>query len=195
MSTRGRSSLDSCCTVISTHVLSAQIVDIREGKKCCHFHPVPVMPVCTFLAYESKLYRVSLLSLLALPQTRHQQPNHAEQHACCVGEDELQLAGPGSLPLDPGGPSPLPRQGFQLNTSLLRPFFFSCLCHIYSMVWLLALHKKIWRTLRGSQISFLNLLLCYFFYPHDADLSVITCVDIESIREFFVCLFYAGFWL
>lgn len=81
--------------------------------------PDPTPPAATL--YAKCLYKCyclrqnstnSGLFLLAPSQTRHQYPHHAEQHAGSVGEDELQLAGPGSLPLDPRSPSPLPRQGF-----------------------------------------------------------------------------------
>lgn len=160
------------------------------------------MLLLTTLPYCLCFMQMSVLKFLHLtrsfsnscppPQTRHQHPNHAEQHAGRVGEDELQLAGPGSLPLDPRGPSPLPRQGFQLNTSPLRTVF-SCLCHMYSIVWLLTLHRRYYGFYKVRFHVFAFVLLC-LFYCHGADLSVSPFADIGSVREFFICLIYAGFW-
>ena len=50
-------------------------------------------------------------STIVPPQTRHQHPGHAELHARGVGEDQLQLAGSGPLPLDPPRPTHVPRPG------------------------------------------------------------------------------------
>ena len=46
--------------------------------------------------------------LSACLQARHQRPEDEQQHACCVGEDRVQLARPGPLPLDPPGTARLP---------------------------------------------------------------------------------------
>ncbi|TMS11068.1 Serine incorporator 1 [Larimichthys crocea] len=49
-----------------------------------------------------------MMTLHQLVPTRHQHSDHAEHYASCVGEDELQLAGPRTLPLDPCRSSHLP---------------------------------------------------------------------------------------
>lgn len=58
---------------------------------------------------------VLVLPFPMCPQTWHQYPVHAEQHASSLGEDELQLARPRTLSLDPNRSCHLPWQGFQLN--------------------------------------------------------------------------------
>lgn len=174
MSTRGHS---SPCTSIQTFALQERngATDQPQQYMCFMYH---VYINCSNYANFN-------LPLLVPPQTRHQQPNHAKQHASCVGEDELQLAGSGSLPLDPGGASSLPRQGFQLN-------MFSCLHHIYSIVWLLTLHRKYYGIFK-VRFNFFAFVSSYLFYGHGADLSVITCADIDSVRKFFFCLFMLDF--
>ena len=58
------------------------------------------------------------------PQARHQCPEDGQQHAGCVGEDRVQLAGPGPLPLDPPGTARLPRPGVQLSRPRLSSFIW-----------------------------------------------------------------------
>lgn len=70
------------------------------------------------------------LTFFLAHQARHRLPCHAELHAGRVGEDLLQLARLGPLPLDPGGPAGAPRQRLQLKTvksANMRPLAPGCL--------------------------------------------------------------------
>lgn len=71
-------------------------------------------------------------TLFLAHQAQHRLPGHAELHAGCMGEDRLQLARPGHLPLDPGGPAGAPRERLQLKTvkSICMWSLASCYLHL-----------------------------------------------------------------
>lgn len=83
----------------------SKIISVLGGKKS----HLPLDQ--SFMSHMCKSLLVLLnCTFCASPpcQTRHQHSDHAEHYASCVGEDELQLAGPRTLPLDPCRSSHLP---------------------------------------------------------------------------------------